>query len=79
MNEEQRMAEIKVLRRVANKACREMDADGVLNNWTEFTVKKHLDWLIEQAERVQELEQENIGLKQDLKDASDRLEWVSDV
>ncbi len=35
--------------------------------------------LIEQAERVQELEKENIGLKQDLKDVSDKLEAVSDV
>ena len=30
-------------------------------------------------ERVQELEEENTGLKQELKDVSDRLEWVSDV
>ena len=34
------------------------------------------EWLIE---RAQELEEENIGLKQDLKDVSDKLEAVSDV
>ena len=38
-----------------------------------------MEWLIEQAQRVQELEEENIGLKQDLKDVSDKLEAVSDV
>jgi len=31
------------------------------------------------VKRVQELEEENIGLKQDLKDVSDKLEAVSDV
>ena len=38
-----------------------------------------MEWLIEQAQRVQELKEENIGLKQDLKDVSDKLEAVSDV
>lgn len=32
-------------------------------------------WLIE---RVEELEEENIGLKQDLKDVTEKLESVSD-
>lgn len=38
--------------------------------------KSQTYWLIN---RVKELEEENTGLKQDLKDVSDRLEWVSDV
>ena len=42
-------------------------------------LRDDLGWLIEQVERVEELEEQNTGLKQDLKDVSDRLEWVSDV
>ena len=48
----------------------DIDADIILDD---------MEWLIEQAERVQELEEQNTGLKQDLKDVLDRLEWVSDV
>ena len=42
-------------------------------------LRDDLGWLIEQVERVEELEEQNTGLKQDLKDVLDRLEWVSDV
>lgn len=39
-------------------------------------VHSHAEWLIE---RVQELEKENTGLKQDLKCVSEQLESVTDV
>lgn len=39
-------------------------------------VYSHAEWLIE---RVQELEKENTGLKQDLKCVSEQLESVTDV
>lgn len=48
-------------------------------NLTIYEFERDIKILQEQAERVEELEKENIGLKQDLKDVSDRLEWVSDV
>ena len=37
------------------------------------------EYAVEQTERVEELEEENTGLTQDLKDILDKLESVSDV
>ena len=74
------------LEEIENKllqATNEDDEDVVYASICAEAVLEDLQWTVgyakEQVERVQELEEENIELKQDLKDVSDRLEWVSDV
>lgn len=59
MRDEERLGEIKVLQKQANHAENNFDGNTVVKTLIELQSKFHLDWLIEQAERAQELELKN--------------------
>lgn len=76
MSDKERLEEIK---KEVESLRGDMSVTSIETETSADIILDDMEWLIEQAQRVQELEEENIGLKQDLKDVSDKLEAVSDV